>query len=82
LLGYGWKDEGMNNLLLDWLDSFAKNRLVLLHDGEHIAADLFRNTHCPLSYQHRELHDSGKLKVIRKWLCDCSAAEIVAELRA
>jgi hypothetical protein len=79
--GYGWRDDGMNDLLFQWLDSASDHRLVLLHDGKRIESDLLQDPRCPWSYRHRELVSSGNLKVIPKWLCDCKdASEIINEL--
>jgi hypothetical protein len=79
--GYGWRDEGMNNLLFEWLDSASTNRLVLLHDGKKIENDLLMNPRCPWSFRYRELYASRQLRVIPKWLCCCKdASEIIAEL--
>jgi hypothetical protein len=79
--GYGWRDDGMNNMLFQWLDSSSSNRVVLLHDGKNIEADLLQNHYSPWSYRSRELLESRQLVIIPKWLCCCKdATEIISAL--
>ncbi len=76
--GYGWRDDGMNDLLFEWLYSSPINRLVMLHDGKKIERDFLKG-HTTWRFRYHELLESGQLKVIPKWLCCCSdASEIVA----
>jgi hypothetical protein len=78
--GYGWRDDGMNDLLFEWLYSSTHNRFIMLHDGKKIEGDLLRPP-SPWPFRYHELLESGQLKVIPRWLCCCrDASAIVSAL--
>ena len=78
--GYGWRDDGMNDLLFELLYAARDHRLVVLHDGKQIDHDLLTPP-SPWSFRYHDLKASGQLKVIPKWLCCCKdTSEIVAAL--
>lgn len=78
--GYGWRDEGMNDLLFEWLYAAADNKLVILHDGKSIETNLLTPP-SPWVFRYHDLQSSDKLRVIPKWLCCCKdASEIVDKL--
>jgi hypothetical protein len=70
--GYGWGDKGMNIRLDEWLQARPGNRIVILQEK-----DLDKVQHSEFwASRWRRYRRAGKVKVVRKWLSACTAADV------
>ena len=76
--GYGWGDIGINLRIESWLDHSPKRRLYLFHrEPESL---LNRSPELDRSYRHWV--DTGKLILVRQWLGDMSANELIELIKS
>jgi hypothetical protein len=70
--GYGWGDDGINSRILQWLYERPINRLIVFHEkGEMdlLQKPFWKTVWDPLS-------ENGKVRIVEKWLADCSPDDI------
>ncbi|MDP2802751.1 MAG: SIR2 family protein [Phreatobacter sp.] len=72
--GYGWGDFTINTFFEGWLDSSKSKSLVILHEQP----DSLRDGSFTYWQSYNAWQASGQIKLIRKWLCNTSASEILA----
>jgi hypothetical protein len=70
--GYGWKDQGINVRLVDWLLMDKSRKLFLLHQQP----EEFLGYLTPLTFRRDKLLKRGQLIEIRKWLCDTTVNDL------
>jgi hypothetical protein len=67
--GYGMGDQGINPLLLNWLQRHSENSIIRLHDGRLEPQLFFRD-------------DWNDMEILDTWLCDTSLAEVRTKLES
>jgi hypothetical protein len=77
--GYGWRDAGMNQLLLEWLHSSLNNRLYLLH--KNAVSELFHRPYSFWMHRYEKLQKFGRLRIVDKWLCDLTSEDLLEIIR-
>jgi hypothetical protein len=69
--GYGWSDEGINDLLLSWLAKDKENRIIMLYN-EKQSSDWKTN----MSFRYEQLMERNQLVTTNKWLCETTLEDI------
>lgn len=77
MCGYGWGDVGINLRLESWLDQRAEHRLILLHNDD---PDMLFTRSPQLDRSYSSWQSDKKLTLVKKWLCELSADEILQEI--
>ena len=78
--GYGFRDKGINNRIWAWLPAREENRLIILHN-EDKRNQLFSDARTSLSLNFDRFRDSGKIRIIGKWLCETNLDGLVDEIQ-
>ncbi len=71
--GYGFRDKGINRVLVEWLNYSYKHRLVLVHGQPDEAREAARGA--IRDRWDRRRHD-GQLRVIQKWVEDTTWEDV------
>lgn len=71
--GYGWRDEGMNRILFEWLNESVQNRMVILHPNAD--EELFRSENSFWHHAYERL-SRVQLHVHPDWLCNSTSEQL------
>lgn len=73
--GYGWKDIGVNNILMNWLYYKPKNKFILLYKNDSVGSNSF--TDIVKEIKKNELTEKGKIIHLDKWLSEVEMKDII-----
>jgi len=75
--GYGFRDKGINNQIIEWLYSSRSRRLVVIHPSP---VDLAKSARPAIGRGLGEWEKAGILRLVAKGVQDVSADDVAASL--